>query len=192
MSKATRFRIKFVGYSAEIVGLKKEHEVRYASIDFVTGHIIMIANQGCVVVQKRANLRPFVASLPEHVHQLQGSWAREWHDLEDDKIKIDPGANPNRVIRQIARRFSEIEQCLEQVENFGAQIKRRPYQDYIDEIEKTDRCRVEIHGFGLFQDGALSFHGDYHTVLIRVCGRTGAIEEIDDGASTTLTLDLPE
>ena len=62
---------------------------------------------------------------------------------------------PSSAVRDA--RFLEIEQVLEQTEKIGSEIKRRPYSEYIDGIEKTGRCQVEVHGIALYVDGRLDF-----------------------------------
>src|SRR5262249_53878654 len=84
----------------------------------------------------------------------------------ESEVWVAPGTDVYRFIRQIFQRFIEVERLLEQAEQIGSRIKRRPYSEYIDEIERTGRCRVEAHGFGLFVDGRLIFYPDYKVFFV--------------------------
>ncbi len=85
-------------------------------------------------------------------------------------VSVAPGTDIKRFIRQVTERFTEIEQVLEQAEEIGLGIKRRPYSEYIDEIAETGMCRVEGHGFGLFVDGKLLFYPNHQVALVRKAG----------------------
>jgi hypothetical protein len=56
---------------------------------------------------------------------------------------------------------------LEQAENIGLQIVRRPYAEYIDEINETGIARVECHGIGVFGEGKLTFHQSTFTYFVK-------------------------
>jgi hypothetical protein len=59
-----------------------------------------------------------------------------------------------------------VDRCgLEQAQIVGLQIKR-PYSDYIDEIERTSIARVSLHGVGVFNDGKVEFHPLNATTLV--------------------------
>jgi hypothetical protein len=85
-------------------------------------------------------------------------------------VLVAPGTVINRFIRQLTERFIEIERVLEQAEEIGLRIKRRPYSEYLDEIAKTGISRLEGHGFGLFFDGRLIFYQSYKAVLVKERG----------------------
>src|SRR5262249_14667444 len=82
-------------------------------------------------------------------------------------VSVAVGTEINQFIRQVTKRFTEIEQVLEQAEKIGSGIKRRPYSEYIDEIGKTGISRVEAFGFALFVDGKLIFYPSYQVALVR-------------------------
>lgn len=87
-----------------------------------------------------------------------------------NEVSITRGTDVSRFIRQITKRFTEIEKVIEQAEQIGARIKRRPYSEYIDEIGRTGLARVEYHGFGLFIGGRLVFYPDYQVALTEHLG----------------------
>jgi hypothetical protein len=89
----------------------------------------------------------------------------------EDEICAAPDTGLRKFIRQITKRFLEIEAVLEQAEPVGSRIKRRPYDEYIDEIGKTGLCRVEAFGFGLYVDGTLIFYPNYQVALVKPGGR---------------------
>ena len=49
----------------------------------------------------------------------------------------------------------------------GSEIKRPPYDDYIDEGAKTGIYRVVSYGDAFFVDGELTYHPERRTVLIK-------------------------
>jgi hypothetical protein len=170
MAHNVRYGVKFVGYSADVH--RKGCEAAYATLDFITGLASVHADEGWVSA-KRADLGPFVKNLPKLATELQQLLCRrselalkEGADFSlgskmvtlsygEDKICAAPDTNVRKFIRQITKRFLEIEAVLEQAELVGSRIKRRPYDEYIDEIGKTGVCRVEAFGFGLYVDGKL-------------------------------------
>jgi hypothetical protein len=89
----------------------------------------------------------------------------EYQELQcgENLISIGPATDIARFIRQITDRHAEIERMLEEVQRVGYAIERRPYADYIDEIERTGVNRVVLYGFGVFVDGRLSFHPERST-----------------------------
>ena len=190
MSTTSRFGIKFIGYIADIIALKNGCEVDYATMDFVSGGVILKATGGFVSVTNRADLELFVASLPKRVNELQelltaNMSADNNHVIAlacgQNSVHIYSTADPNQVIQELVERCSEIDEVLRQVEDIGSQIERRPYVEYLDEIEATGNCRVEVHGFGLFENGRLSFYPD---------GRTGLVRRQSE--NTFLIIDLPD
>ena len=179
MAHKVQYGVKFVGYSAEVI--RKGCEAAYATLDFVTGHASVHADQGWVS-SKRTDLGPFVQNLPKLATELQQRLClradRELKGIAlrservtlsygEDKIFAAPDTNVKKFIRQITKRFIEVEQVLEQAQLVGSRIKRRPYAEYIDEIEKTGLCRVEAHGFGLFFGGKLMFYPGYQVALVK-------------------------
>jgi hypothetical protein len=85
-------------------------------------------------------------------------------------VSVAPGTVINRFIRQLTKRFIEVERVLEQAEEIGLRIRRRPYSEYLDGIAKTGICRVESHGFALFVDGRLIFNPSYQVVFVKQQG----------------------
>jgi hypothetical protein len=88
----------------------------------------------------------------------------------ENEICVAPGADLTKFIRQIVKHASEVQHVLEQAEKIGSRIKRRPYSEYLDEIEETGLARVESHGFGLFVDGKLIFHPNHQVAFVRPQG----------------------
>jgi hypothetical protein len=185
MPSKPKYGVKFVGYSADVIARKYGREVEYATLDFVTGRALVRANIGWVTVSNRADLGPFLRSLPnlardlgELLHQRAAQAPEENAGTDtrssmasltcgQNDVSIAPDTDVNKFIRQITERFTEIEQVLEQAEQIGSRIRRRPYSEYIDEIAKTGICRVEVHGFALFVDERLIFNPNYQVLLAR-------------------------
>jgi hypothetical protein len=176
MAHNAKYGVKFVGYSAYVV--RKGHEGEYAALDFETGHASVIADLGWVS-SKRADLGAFVRKLPTLSAELQQrlqsdpsfSFTRGGETVcmscGENEICAAPETEVRKFIRQITKRFLEIEAVLEQAELVGSRIKRRPYGEYIDEIRKTGLCRVEAFGFGLYLDGKLIFYPNYQVALVK-------------------------
>jgi hypothetical protein len=163
---------------------------QYARLDFVSGKASVDANSGWVIVPKRTDLKPFLESLPKLANELQEALlhqrngelsqqatgergaARDWVDVSfgPNTVSITPGTVINRFIRQLTQRFIEIERVLEQAEEIGLRIKRRPYSEYLDEIANTGLPRVEVHGVALFLDGRLTFYPRHQVVLVKQHG----------------------
>jgi hypothetical protein len=70
----------------------------------------------------------------------------------DDMLSVSFGPNTvsvahgtviNRFIRQLTKRFIEIERVLEHAEEIGITDKASAYSEYLDEIAKTTISRVE-------------------------------------------------
>jgi hypothetical protein len=185
MSRQAKYGVKFVGYSADVIARKHGREIKYANLDFVTGGAsVWVEDCGLVMVPKRVDLGPFVRSLPNLASELGELLCQRVQALKEsggtgtpnnmvslsydqNKILVAPETNVNRFIRQITKRFIEIEQVLEQAEQIGSRINRRPYSEYIDEIAKTGMSRVEGHGFALFVDGRLIFYPRHQVVLVK-------------------------
>jgi hypothetical protein len=165
MSRKAKYGVKFVGYSGYVVARKYGREVDYAQLDFISGVASVQADGGWVMVSKRADLGPFLKDLPNLASELRKRLAvgpEEGIEVSRDEpgraskmvsmccgkneVQIAPDADVNKFIRQITRRFAEIEQLLEQAEQIGSRIERRPYSEYLDEIGKSGLARVEGHG----------------------------------------------
>jgi hypothetical protein len=176
MPREPRYAVNFVGYSAYVIARKYGRHVLYAMLDFVSGAAFMPADGGFVTVPKRIDLKPFLESLPKFSNELQEALLRQRNGelsqqttsvsertgATDDMVSVSfgpntvlvaPGTVINRFIRQLTERFIEIERVLEQAEEIGLRIKRRPYSEYLNEITNNEISRVEGHGFALCVDG---------------------------------------
>ena len=142
-----------------------------------------------MAVPQRVDLKPFLESLPKLAGEIQEALPRQRNgetlqqpigvpergaadymvsvSFGPNTVSLFPGTVINRFIRQLTKRFIEIEQVLEQAEEIGLRIKRRPHSEYLDGIAKTGFCRVEGHGFALFVDGRLIFYPSYQVVLVK-------------------------
>jgi hypothetical protein len=178
MKRNIQYGVRFVGYSARFVVLKDVAEVDYGMLDFVSGSVVLKANQGWITVPKLNDLGKAIASLPTRADRLKELVKQEAVEtkgpvieFEADKadiyIYIKHGADVDVFCSELAERFAEIKGFLKQAEKFGRTIKRRPYSEYIDEIERTGIARVEGHGFGLFVGGKLSFYPEPRTALVK-------------------------
>jgi hypothetical protein len=181
MPRQAKYGVQFIGYSAFVVARRNRHEEAfyYATLDFVTGGVILNAGRGFVHASHRVDLGPFLKSLPDRASELEqllrhGGVRSPMQipglvaisDLATDMASLNFGENSmflsreadvNEFIRKLNRRYSEIEQVLEQAEEIGTRISRRPYSDHISEMEETGQASIEVHGFGLFIDGRLIF-----------------------------------
>jgi hypothetical protein len=176
MPRKADYGVKFVGYSADVIARKDGREVDYARLDFASGAASMYADGGRVVASKRGDLEPFLKSLPNLVNAIQvlqatGPTVAAGGVISLSRglatISVRPDTEINRFVREVTKRFAEIEQVLEQAENIGLSIRRQPYNQYINEIAKTGISRVECHGLGLFVDGRLIFYPNYQVVFVR-------------------------
>jgi hypothetical protein len=180
--------------SASMAPLVRRSANVYAELDFVIGGVCMHADGGSVIVPKRIDLKPFLESLPKLASELQEALLPQSNrelsqqttgvaerGAVDDMVSVSCGPNTvlvapgtviNRFIRQLSKRFIEIEPVLEQAEEIGLRIKRRPYSEHIDDMAKTGICRVESHGFALFIDGRLIFYPSYEVGLVKAQGST--------------------
>jgi hypothetical protein len=178
MPRQAKYGVKFVGYGAYVIARKNRQEVQYAMLDFVTGGVILNADRGWVRASHRVDLEPFLKSLPDRaseLHQIlrQGAVSPlvqalgEATGVATDMVTLDFGENSvwlfrnadvSKFIRKLETRFYEIKQVLQQAEEIGSQISRRPYCDYINELKETGIARVECQGFGLSIEGNLNFH----------------------------------
>jgi len=142
MGHKPRYGVQFVGYSARVI-IRKYGPVRQcAYLDFVTGkafvHAECGAEFGWVTSMRLDLLGPFVKKLPQYARELEQHLAQlsttdsQMMTLscgESDKIYVSPRMNVNKFIRQITKRFLEIELVLEQAQQVGSRINRRPYRD---------------------------------------------------------------
>ena len=170
--KLPDYAVRFIGYSARIIARKGNAE--YASLDFVSGAAGLCTNEGCLFVTKRAALSSAVADLPSCVDELKSLVKSAlpsdgWLELRRGEVVIyvNRGADVERFVGQLARRYRAVEPILEQAERVGSEIKRLPYDDYIDEIAKTGISRVVSYGDAFFVDGELTYHPERRTVLIK-------------------------
>jgi hypothetical protein len=137
--KLPDYAVRFIGYSARIIARKGNAE--YAFLDFVSGAAGLCTDQGCLFVTKRAALPSAVADLPGCVDELKSlvksalpsdGWL-EWRRGGEVVINLNRGADVERFVGDLARRYRAIEPILEQAERIGSEIKRPPYDNYIDE-----------------------------------------------------------
>ena len=171
--KLPDYAVRFIGYSARIIARKGNAE--YAFLDFVSGAAGLCTNQGCLLVTKRAALPSAVADLPSCVDQLKSlvksALPSDGCQVElrrgEVVVYLNRGADVERFVGQLARRYRAIEPILEQAERVGSEIKRPPYVDYIDEGAKTGTYRVVSYGDAFFVDGELTYHPERRTVLIK-------------------------
>jgi len=190
MPRKAKYAVQFVGYSARVIAKEKYgREVDYATLDFVSGATSIHADGSWVMVPKRIDVEPFLKNLPklandleDHLRQRGGELSRKAANQPEttfaasdmislscgsSTVSVAAGTEINQFIRQVTKRFTKIEQVLEQAEKIGSSIKRQPYSEYIDEIGKTGISRVEAFGFALFVDGKLIFHPSYQVALVR-------------------------
>jgi hypothetical protein len=173
--KLPDYALRFIGYSAYIMARKRN--AQYASLDFISGTAALFADGGFLIAPNRPALSSAVADLPSCIDELKllvnsvspdsnGHWA----ELRRGEvgISVTRGANVERIVSQLARRYRAIEPILEQAERVGSEIKRLPYDDYIDEIAKTGFARVVSYGDAFFVDGKLAYCPERRTVLMDV------------------------
>jgi hypothetical protein len=188
LPRNAQYGVKFVGYSAYVIARKYGREVQYAMLDFFSDAASMHADGGWVMADNRVYLGPFLRHLPNLASELEELLCRHVaQSLEESEnigtagemitlskgqngVCIAPDTDVNKFIRQITKRFFEVEPVLDQAYEIGSRIKRRPYSEYLDEIKKTGIAGVESHGFGLFIDGKLSFYPDYQVAFVRPAG----------------------
>jgi hypothetical protein len=172
--KLPDYGVRFIGYSAQIIARKGNAE--FAELDFVSGMTVLCANAGRLFVPKRTALSSAVADLPtsvDHLKSLAQSVApnNDWHEVElrggEVTIWFNRGTDLERFVDQIARRYRAVETILEQAEKIGSEIKRPPYDDYIDELAKTGVARVVSYGVAFFVDGKLAYYPERQELLIK-------------------------
>src|SRR5215469_5177360 len=147
--KLPDYAVRFIGYSARIIARRGNTD--YASLDFVSGTAALFADEGHLIVPNRPALSSAVGDLPLCIDELKSSVESDTPDSDGHRvelrggevtIRLNRGADVEGFVSQIARRYRAIESILEQAEKVGSEIKRSPYADYLDEIEKTGICRV--------------------------------------------------
>jgi hypothetical protein len=198
MPREAQYGVKFVGYSADVIARGKYGRVvHYAALDFVCGLVSMFADGGWVAAANRVDLESFLKELPKLANEIQdrprqrrGEFSQQSAGLSEpsegmiklswgkNEVLVAPSTNITKFIGQVTQRFKEVQQLLEQAEQIGLQIKRRPYSEYLDELAETGLGRVETFGFALFTDGKLIFRPDYQVALVRPAGTQGDTFEI--------------
>jgi hypothetical protein len=159
--------------------------MEYATLDFVCGAASMLAYGGYVRAPSRIDLEAFLKNLPGHANELQGSLRQREAEIISlsfgpNTVSLAQGTKINGFIRQVTKRFTEVKQVLEQADEIGLRIKRRPYSEYIDEIGRIGICRVECHGYALFVDGRLIFYPKNQVRFVRVTGNTAEVHSLND------------
>jgi hypothetical protein len=174
IQKLPDYAVQFVGYSARIIA--REGNTAYAELDFVSDMAGVFADDGHLSVPKRASLSSAVADLPRSIDQLRSSVNLLTPDSDGHRVElrggeisiwINRGADIERFVSQIVRRYRAIEPILEPAEKLGSKIERPPYADYLDEIEKTGISRVVSYGVAYFVDGKLAYYPERQTLLIK-------------------------
>ena len=173
-------------------------------LDFVTGGAYLHADCGWVTASNRIELGPFLNSISGRADDIQkllcqapasALGQRVGFDaitgtagdmvtlsFNENSMSVRRNADVNKFIRQLEKRFIEIEQVLEQAEEIGSSINRRPYCDFINEIADTDLALVEVHGFGFFIDGKLRFQLSSEVLLVRQREPGRFVHEFDPSA----------
>jgi hypothetical protein len=171
MSASAQYGVTFIGYSAHVTDGRNI----YAILDFVCGTVCIRANRGHVCACNRAELAALVKNLPDDAGALEqmfrstlkevaGPRSVSTKDSETISLGIDQhiicipaDMDPKEFFQEITKRYFEIEGLLEQAEQIGSGIKRRPYTEHMDELDETGVCRLELHGYGRLVDGKLVF-----------------------------------
>jgi hypothetical protein len=168
-----KYYVKFIGYGAVVV---TKSEVEHATLDFVSGATFLHVNGGFAMVSTLADLPRFVADLQSNqlsevdlaVHEDPAGHPNSEvkRTMGDNEICFYPGADPTKVIQRLTSRIRRVEPVLRQAEIIGSSIDRRPYSDFIAEIEATGLVRVVFHGYGIFEKSKLVFHPVGREMLI--------------------------
>jgi hypothetical protein len=174
--KLPDYAVRFIGYSARIIARKGNAE--YATLDFVSGAATLFASQGHLLAPERSALSSAVADLPSCLDELKSLIKSVSPDSaehrvlrrEEVDICIDQGADVERFVSQVARRYRGMELVLDQAEEVGSEIERLPYEDYLDDIAKTGTARVVSYGDAFFVDGKLRYYPERRTVLVKPRG----------------------
>jgi hypothetical protein len=168
------YAVRFIGYLAWIIARKGNAD--YANLDFVSGAAALFADEGRVLVPKRPGLSSAVADLPSCIDELKSMVKSilpdsDGHQVEmrrgEAEIFVNRGADVDRFVSQIRKRYRKVEPILEQAEKVGSGIERVPYADYIDEIARTGVGRVVHYGDGYFVDGKLLYRPKFQTCFVK-------------------------
>src|SRR3984957_5137844 len=127
--KLPDYAVRFIGYSASIVARRENAEC--ASLDFVSGAAGLCTNEGFLFVTTRAALSSAVAELPSCVDELKSlvkaALPSDGRQVElrrgEVVIYVNRGADVERFVRQLARRYRAIDPILEQAERVGSEIE---------------------------------------------------------------------
>jgi hypothetical protein len=162
-----KFYVKFIGYGAQIV---TGRGVECARLDFVTGITHLQISGGYIRASNRQELSCFVTSLSTYLQEIKNrpkaphrNGYMEW-TFGDSEIGLIPDANAEKILRKFQVLFCKIKSVLEQAEIMGLQIERRPYSEFIEEIESTGIARIEVHGVGVFKNGKLVSFQSLNTI----------------------------
>ena len=119
--------------------------------------------------------------VPSAISQKFGRTSALQLNLHSNRFEIcvNRGADVERFVSQLARRYRAIEPILEPAEKLGSEIERRPHADHLDEIAKTGVSRVVSYGVAFFVDGKLAYYPERQTVLMKPMaeGRTFQVLE---------------
>jgi hypothetical protein len=177
--KPSDYFVQFVGYSA-LISDRKSNADR-ASLDFVTGVASLFTDEGYLIVPTRPALSLAVAlpSCVDEMKTLVGSVSPDNDGqgvklrLGDARIGVDRGADVDRFVSELARRYRAIRPILNQAEKVGSEINRPPYADFIDEIEEDGTVRVVWYGNAVFVNGKLAYRPERRTLLMDARTLTG-------------------
>jgi hypothetical protein len=121
--KRPNFAVGFVGYSAYVVARKGN--ARCATLDFFSGAAMLKADEGWVSVSRRSDLPSAIADLPSCIDELK-ALAASAAPISDDHyvgmqrgecdISVTRGADIDRFVSQLTKRFRDVESILEQAE----------------------------------------------------------------------------
>jgi hypothetical protein len=200
MRSDLKYGVQFYGYVAVVVARKKGGDVECATIDFVTGVTTVYAdagpNGGFVTAR---DLALFVQDLPKILPEVEellkeltssggeirrGSYLATLAEFPSEgrviRIQISSGAKKHAILVPAGVQFQQV---INQAKLLGNSIKRRPYEEYLDELAKIGVGRVESYGFALFMDGHLRFYPERRTLLVRpVTDNTFKVQELRDGS----------
>ena len=103
---------------------------------------------------------------------------------EQAEIFVNRGADVDRFVSQIRKRYREVEPILEQAEKVGSGIERPPYADYIQELARTGVGRVVHYGDGFFVGGKLLYRPKFQTCFVKPIGngQTCFVKPTEDGS----------
>ena len=185
------YAVRFIGYCACIIARKGN--VGYADLDFVSGAAALFANEGSMLVPKSRGLSSAVADLPSCTDELKSLVKSimpnsDGHQVkmrrEEAEIFVNRGADVDRFVSQIRKRYREVQPILEQAEKVGSGIGRPPYADYIQELARTGVGRVVHYGDGFFVGGKLLYRPKFQTCFVKPIddGQTCFVKPTEDGS----------